>query len=365
MSKPDPIAEAGDEAVAGAISRLAELDGPADESEDWPLELWAVLDEIGAPRWSMPRSFGGEELGRPTLVRRNVLLAEGSLTAAFILTQHDAAVRRLVGASNAGSGVAADWLGRIGRGEAFATVSLSQLTTSRRRGTRALEARELPGGGVRLDGRMPWVTAAARADLLVAGAVLEDDRQVLVAVPTGRGGLSVDPPTPIAALQASWTTEVVCDGVEIRPEEILFGPAADVLSMSTGGGGTAGLETSSLALGQSRAAVREMRGLLPDRQDLEEPLEAIDLACRSLANELISAAEGRADASPAGEIRQRANALVLNSTQALLTARKGSGFLRPDPAQRFARQALFFLVWSCPSPVARAALMDFAGICAV
>ncbi|MHC5541879.1 acyl-CoA dehydrogenase, partial [Singulisphaera rosea] len=57
--------------------------------------------------------------------------------------------------------------------------------------------------------------------------------------------------------------------------------------------------------------------------------------------------------------------LALRTTQASLTARKGSGFLRSDPAQRWARQALFFLVWSCPSPVAQAAIRDLAGLCSL
>jgi hypothetical protein len=39
-----------------------------------------------------------------------------------------------------------------------------------------------------------------------------------------------------------------------------------------------------------------------------------------------------------------------------LTASKGTGFLRDHPAQRWARQALFFLVWSCPRPAAEATL---------
>ena len=61
----------------------------------------------------------------------------------------------------------------------------------------------------------------------------------------------------------------------------------------------------------------------------------------------------------------QANALVLRLTQAYLTARKGTGFLRTEPARRWARQALFFLVWSYPGPVAQAAIRDLAGLCSV
>src|SRR5207248_11332550 len=38
------------------------------------------------------------------------------------------------------------------------------------------------------------------------------------------------------------------------------------------------------------------------------------------------------------------------------TRRSSDLFLRDHPAQRWARQALFFLVWSCPRPAAEATL---------
>ena len=62
-------------------------------------------------------------------------------------------------------------------------------------------------------------------------------------------------------------------------------------------------------------------------------------------------------------VRAQANTLVLRSTQAALTAAKGVGFVRPHPAQRWARQALFFLVWSCPRPAAEATIGYLLGEC--
>ena len=55
-------------------------------------------------------------------------------------------------------------------------------------------------------------------------------------------------------------------------------------------------------------------------------------------------------------LRARANTLVLSATQTALTVSKGTGFLRHHPTHRWARQALFFLVWSCPRPAADATL---------
>ncbi|RUL87337.1 acyl-CoA dehydrogenase [Tautonia sociabilis] len=348
---------------AGLVCRLAALDGPADELGAWPDALWSALAEAGVHRWPVPAAFGGEGLDRPTLVRRETALAEGSLTAAFIFSQFSAATRWLVAAANLGHEAAAGWLREVAAGRAFPTIGTSQLTTSRRRGARALAAEPEGDGGYRLRGAMPWVTAAARADVFVTGAVLEDGGQLLLALPADRPGLSVGPPLPLAALQASCTAEVSCDGVLVSSGEILFGPDPDVMAQAGDGGGAGSLETSALAVGQARAALRALRDLAPHRDDLDEPVEALEASWLELASALLAAAEGRPDAPTAAQLRSRANPFVIRATHAYLTARKGTGFLRTEPAQRWARQAMFFLVWSCPGPVARAALLDFAGIC--
>jgi hypothetical protein len=61
-------------------------------------------------------------------------------------------------------------------------------------------------------------------------------------------------------------------------------------------------------------------------------------------------------------LRQRANSLVLRASQAALAAAKGSGYVVGHPAGRWCREALFFLVWSCPQPVASANMCELAGI---
>jgi alkylation response protein AidB-like acyl-CoA dehydrogenase len=352
------------EVLERAAASLAAADGPADAEGTWPEALWRIVVEAGANRWALPASAGGPELDRLVLLERYARVAEGSLTAAFILSQHDAAVRRLAAAADRPR--ARGWLDAIATGHAFATVGISQLTTSRRRGAHALLARPGAGGGggYRLDGVMPWVTAAERAQVLVTGAVLDggEGRQMLLAVPTDRPGLSVRPAFPLAALQASCTSEVVCDGVEVAEPDLLAGPAHDVMT-HPGAAGTGGLETSALALGQARAALVALAGEAPRRVDLAEPVEALADAWQDAWSTLLAAATGTPGAPPSSQVRAQANALVLRITQAYLTARKGTGFLRTDPAQRWARQALFFLVWSCPGPVAQAAIRDLAGLC--
>ncbi len=313
-------------------------------------------------RWSLSAEFGGAACPRPLLVQRYAQLAGGSLTAVFILSQHDAGVRRLLAAPE--SDIAHGWLAAIGGGRAFTTVGISHLTTSRRLGAQPVKAVEVTRGSYRLDGTIPWVTAAERADVLVTGAVLDDGRQMLIALPADRPGVDVRPPFSLAALQASCTTEVVLNQTLVEGSDLLAGPATDILS-NPGAVGTAGLETSALALGQARAALLALVELSPERTDLAEPLELLCDNWRTYWAQLIAQARGEPDAVAPGQIRTQANSLVLRSTQAYLTARRGTGFLRTEPAQRWARQALFFLVWSCPTPIAQAAIRDLAGLCQV
>ncbi len=340
------------------VAELTELDGPADLAGVWPTALVEALGRSGVFRWALPAEFGGADLSRALLLARYARVAEGSMTSAFILSQHDAAVRRLVAAGD--RVVALRWLAAIGQGRKFATVGLSQLTTSKRHGDQAVRAEAVGPDRYRVDGIVPWVTAAPRADLLVVGAAMDDGRQLLIALPSDRPGVEIRPPFQLAALQASCTAEIECRAVEVSAHDILAGPEADVMA-NPASSGTGGLETSALALGLALAA---LRGLERDgRDDLAEPSEALRGEWESLWADLLATAESRPGAPPSTAIRGRANALVLRLTQAYLTARKGSGFLLDDPAQRWARQALFFLVWSCPSPVARAGIRDLAGLC--
>jgi alkylation response protein AidB-like acyl-CoA dehydrogenase len=346
--------------LATLTAQLGEEDGLSADREDWPASLWGLLERAGAPRWTLPVDYAGQACPRPLLVQRAAQLAGGSLTAVFILSQHEAALRRLLAA--AGTPTADRWLHAVGGHRAVATVGISHLTTSRRLGPQAIKVVALGPGRYRLEGTMPWVTAASRADLFVTGAALDDGRQMLIALPADRPGVEVCPPFRLAALQASCTSQVLLHGVEVEDADLLAGPAVEIMSHAAAVG-TGGLETSALALGQARAALEALLALSPDRGDLAEPLEALCENWQVAWGQLMARARVDPLALPPEAIRAAANALVLRATQAYLTARKGTGFLCTEPAQRWARQALFFLVWSCPAPIARAAIRDLAGLC--
>jgi alkylation response protein AidB-like acyl-CoA dehydrogenase len=332
------------------VTALAEHAYRADADLAWPAESWQELRGSGALAWSIPAAYGGRGLGPVELLEGYERLAAGCLTTCFLLSQREAACRRI--RDGVSEGLRRELLPALARGDSFATVGLSQLTTSRQHVKPSLSAREAEGGVV-FDGTIPWVTGAEHADYLVIGAVLEDGRQVLAAVPRRTAGLSVGPPLDLMALRGSLTAEVRCDGVAVERRWLLAGPAERVLSAR---GGAGGLETSCLALGLTGAATAYLLREAEARPELRPNAERLEASRAALRRQMHQLAEGGGAPEQATALRARANALVLHATQAALTASKGTGFLHGHPAQRWARQAMFFLVWSCPRPAAEATI---------
>src|SRR5262249_41733808 len=205
-----------------------------------------------------------------------------------------------------------------------------------------------------LNGVMPWVTGAPHADYSVTGAVLPDGKQVLAIVPGKFPGVEIGPVLDLTALRGSLTAEVRCHHVALPRKWLMAGPADQVLAGKSGG--TGGLETSCLALGLANAAIGRIKKEGHVRPDLARLADLLEHSLQRARVEMFQLARAGATAQTAGLLRGRANRLVLRSTQAALTASKGTGFVRPHPAQRWARQALFFLVWSCPRPATEATL---------
>ena len=331
---------------------LTSLEGTAERADRdsvWPQESWDALRPAGAFGWSIPREYGGQGRSAVELLRGQEQIAAACLTTAFILSQREAAVRHFL---RGPTPLKDRFLPGLASGEIFATVGLSQLTTSRQHGGPALRAVEAKGG-YRLEGNIPWVTGADRAQVVVIGATLPDGKQILVALPSDTSGVTIDPPLRLAALAGSRTAAMHCADAFIDARFVLAGPAERVLGLVGGGG----LETSNLALGHAEAATRFLEHEAQARAELG--------TAAARFRESVSAARARLHglaAAPAPDatmaVRVDCTRLALRASQAALLAAKGSGFVGPHPAQRWVRQAMFFLVWSCPRPVAAGVLED-------
>lgn len=344
------------------IARLADLARDSEPTDGWPGRQWDLLREAGVLRWTVPAEFGGLAVDTSTLMQGYLALARSCLTTAFVLTQRNGACQRIAQSPN--SQLRQSLLPQLARGEIFATVGISHLTTSRQHhGTPAVECRQ-SAEGFTLTGEIPWVTGAAHAQFIVTGGTLSDGRQVLVAVPTATRGVSVAPPVQLLALTGSSTSPVLLDHVLLDARWIVQPPVHNVMQQGAGVS-TGSLSTSALAAGVSLAAIEALEVEAGRRPLLEPVAQSLRYELEQLQNDLLTLSESEVCGVPTGaneSVRTRANSLVLRSTQALMAAAKGAGFVRGHFAERAAREALFFLVWSCPQPVVSANLREFAGL---
>jgi alkylation response protein AidB-like acyl-CoA dehydrogenase len=334
---------------------LAEHARRADDEPVWPDDSWDALTRAGVLGWNIAPAYGGSGAGSIAILDGYEQLASACLTTCFLLSQREAAVRRI--AELGTETLRAELLRPLAHGSRFATVGLSQLTTSRQHGAPALNARTSEGGFI-LNGTVPWVTGAVRADHFLIGAAIENGQQVLLVVPAHSPGVTVGPPFDLMALQGSLTAEIQLKDVHVERRWLLAGPAEKVLTTRRGGAG--GLETSCLALGVAGAAVDYLASEVAHRAELRDTASKLEDERIGVRRAMHSLAIHGGDADALTTLRTRANALVLRATQAALMTAKGAGFLRDHPAQRWARQALFFLVWSCPRPTVMATLAQLA-----
>lgn len=341
------------------LQQLSQRAALVDAADGWPTESWAALCQSPAARWTIPPASGGEELPPEQLVENYSALAEGCLNTCFIYSQRNAAAVRIAASEN----VAAQrrWLPSLAQGTIFATVGLSHLTTSRQHLQAPAVAVRETGAEYVLSGVVPWVTGASQAQVIVTGGALPDGRQILAALPTDLPGVTVDPPAQLLALSASQTASVTLQDVRIRQADILFGPAEQVMKLASDGGGAGSLTTSALALGLSRRAIRGLSAEAARRDDLRDIAEQFEQEQQSLRDDVLRSADPAQGAAPgvaAAGLRQRANSLAVRASQAFMAVSKGAGFVKGHPAERTVREALFFLVWSCPQPVVRGNLEE-------
>jgi alkylation response protein AidB-like acyl-CoA dehydrogenase len=357
------ITSPNDPALSALCARLAELAIELDREPRWPAEQLRLCGEYGVYEWFLDAAWGGQAWSEEQVVRGYMQLAAACLTTTFIITQRTGACRRIAGCNH--EDLKRRVLPSLATGALFATVGISHLTTSRRHLALPVLTAERIAGGFRLDGMSPWVTGGAAADVLVLAATeieggTATDGQLLIAVPTSSPGLTVAEPLPLIGVSASATGPVQLVGVEVGDEWLIAGPTPNVMSSGLGAG-TGGIETSTLAVGLAHAAIEYLEGESSRRSELQQPAAALRTEHRTLRDDLLAVAGGKPSCTKES-LRQRANSLASRASQAALSAAKGSGYVIGHPAGRWCREALFFLVWSCPQPVATANLCELAGI---
>ena len=345
-SCPDSAARA---ALHPPCEELASLADRSASEGPWASGAVRVLAHRGILARFVPADCGGTAADEATLVETLAATATACLTTALAVSQWAAAVR-IIAAGPAS--VRAALLPPLARGDAFTTVGISQLTTSRRHLGRPVLAADRDVAGWRLDGICPWVTGADACETIVTGAQTTGGGQMFFVVPTAAAGVEIEPPLAMLALSGSRTAVVRLTGV--RPAHVI--EPAEKNAPRTGG-----LATTALALGAARASIAVVAGEAARRKPLAPVATRLEAELGGLFERLTRAAREGLAAENRDSLRAAATDLVLRAAQAALTASKGAGFITGHPVERLVRESLFFLVWSCPQAVADALLCEFSG----
>ena len=357
------ITSPDDPALDELCARLSEMADELDVSGEWPTRQLELCGEYGVYQWFLEPEWGGQAWDNEAVVQGYLALSSACLTTTFVLTQRTGACRRI--ASSVHLRPKELLLPDLANGNLMATVGISHLTTSRRHLARPILCAESVEGGYVLDGFTPWVTGALQSDYVVVGATLTvndevTDEQLLVALPTDLPGITAIQPAQLVGVSASHTGELRLQNVFVDEKWLLASPVENEMS-SGSGAGSGGYQTSTLALGLARSAIDFLETQSTQRSELRDPLEALQQEHQDVLEQLFSVVRGEPNCS-SELLRQRANSLCLRSAQAALAAAKGTGYVHGHPAGRWCREALFFLVWSCPQPVLSANLCELAGI---
>jgi alkylation response protein AidB-like acyl-CoA dehydrogenase len=284
------------------------------------------------------------------LHQRYEQLCGACLTTGLVFTQRDAAVGHLVAAER--TETVSRLLREMARGEAFATIGISQLTTSRQHLPPAVRGRAVDGGYV-LDGAVPWVTSLHHNDRVIVGAVLDDRMQLLVALDVRATGVELGEAMRLASLTGSDTGELRLNAVRVAIADVIAGPSENVLAARNAVRGFT-TTTCVLPLGVGGGAIAQARELAARRgATCVEAVETLAEQHWMLREEIY--AVGAADETSVKErgaaLRAQANVLASRATLAALELAKGHGFVAGEAAQRRAREAMFFFVWSSPPAV--------------
>ncbi|QDV45453.1 hypothetical protein Enr13x_53320 [Stieleria neptunia] len=359
-------------------------------TSDWPAESLLRCGQQGifrglsglAPTEADPRAWTAVDQTE-TLIG----LARADLLTTFVITQHVGAIKRIAASDrlaeggHAASRLQESVLPRLLDGTTIASVGISHLTTSRLHlGRPAVVAAPVHQGGeqgdelgaergaqrgYRLSGIIPWVTGAPAVGYVVVGATCDDATQILALIRPSDAGVRAGRGADMVAMSASCTDAIELNDVFVPGQHVLSGPRQNVLAPAkqrqgapTGAGG---LQTSALALGLSYAALDYLRDESGRRSNLIPIVDRFDDEHERLHQTIRSAAGGDSGHDSAA-IRSLANGLVQRTTAAAMTTAKGAGMMIDHPVGRWCQQALFFLVWSCPQPVADAHLCELAGL---
>ncbi|NKC15824.1 MAG: hypothetical protein GKR94_27580 [Gammaproteobacteria bacterium] len=343
--------------LAALTERLRPSAHQAELERRWPAQALQAYGEFGGWRLAVPAVYGGLESPAEYRLSVYMALARADMSAALFITQHEGATDLVCCSEN--NALRSRWAPKFASGQSLTTIGYSQLTTSRPGGKPALRAAAVAEGFL-LDGLMPWVTGAPFTETVACGAQLAGGTQILVLLPLAREGVLIKPAETLAALNSTYTCEVHCEQVIVRNEELIAGPVHNVLAARST---LRLLLVSATGCGLAEGMLDEVQRLA--ERGSEDARTVLDVATQrntDLRRRLLAlAAQAAPPQSAIDALRGQLNDWLVRLAGIVMTCAKGSGYKETSTAQRLAREAQFFCVWSASPPVRANTLSHLLG----
>jgi alkylation response protein AidB-like acyl-CoA dehydrogenase len=354
------LVQAARTVAANALLPRAE---ETDRADRVPPENLGALAEAGLFGLAAAEPDGRPSVPPPAARDVHEALAGACGATFFVWAQHHTPVRLLSRSPNAS--LREQWLEALRTGRCLAGVMFAYLRWE----TPAVRARQVPGG-YHVSGVAPWATSWGMADVFAVAACLPDER-VLWFLRDGRPDDAVrpSPPLELVVMQSTSTVRVAFEDLFVPEDDVLLVEPMqtwrrqDRITTSQPSPAALGVAATSCRLLGERAEVRgdgttrrtagllatevaRSRRLAYDLADVPVPTEPDD-AFETHLDRLVDARVSNLD------VAQRAS-------HALVTALGGGAMARTQPAQRLAREAMFYVVQAQTEAIRRASLRRLA-----
>jgi alkylation response protein AidB-like acyl-CoA dehydrogenase len=311
-----------------------------DRSDRIPDRHLEVLAEAGLFGLVGPTSHGGLDLDAHTARRVMASVGSGCGATFFVWVQHHGVVRALRSSSN--EALVERHLAEFCAGRSLAGTAFAH---ARRRGRPAIAATRIAGGW-RLDGHAPWATSWGRAAWFSVAAESPDGELVWALLPGDPARGVTATPLALPVFGATATVSLVFDGYTVADDHVIAIEPADAWRRADRGHASLG---QPAVLGVAERA----RRLLADDTDDPDGLAGAtadaltaELQQRwAVDDDLVDAlARGVDVVAEASDHRAACLELARRTTTALLAAVGGRGMELSHPAQRLAREAVFYVI---------------------